>query len=48
MDNLLGVVQAKDILSSIFKEENLNIKNYLKKTIDSTRKSSITRYIKII
>ncbi|WP_080460883.1 CNNM domain-containing protein [Methanobrevibacter arboriphilus] len=33
LDNLLGVVQAKDILSSIFKEENLNIKNYLKKPL---------------
>lgn len=33
LDNLLGVAQAKDILSSIFKEENLNIKNYLKKPL---------------
>jgi len=33
LDNLLGVVQSKDILSSIFKEENLNIKNYLKKPL---------------
>ncbi|MPL58192.1 hypothetical protein SDC9_03723 [bioreactor metagenome] len=33
LDNLLGVVQSKDILSSIFKEENLNIRNYLKKPL---------------
>lgn len=33
LDNVLGVVQAKDILSSIFKEEEVNIEKYLKKPL---------------
>jgi len=33
LDNVLGVIQSKDILSSIFKKEDLNIKNYLKKPL---------------
>ncbi|MCL2686984.1 MAG: hemolysin family protein [Methanobrevibacter sp.] len=30
LDNFLGVVQTKDMLSSIFKEEDFNIEDYLK------------------
>ena len=33
LDNLLGVVQTKDLLSSIFKEEDLDIKRYLKEPL---------------
>lgn len=33
LDHVLGVVQSKDILSSIFKEEKLDIKSYLKKPL---------------
>jgi putative hemolysin len=33
LDNLLGVVQTKDILSSLFKEENFDIEKYLKKPL---------------
>lgn len=33
LDNVLGVVQAKDILSSIFSGENIDIKSYLKKPL---------------
>jgi len=33
LDQVLGVVQTKDILSSILKEENFNIKNHLKKPL---------------
>ncbi|MDR2967467.1 MAG: hemolysin family protein [Methanobacteriaceae archaeon] len=33
LDNIVGVVQAKDILSSIFLGENLNIESYLKKPL---------------
>jgi len=33
LDNVLGVVQAKDILSSLFKKEDINIRNHLKKPL---------------
>jgi len=33
LDDVLGVVQTKDILSSIFKQEDLNIKKYIKKPL---------------
>lgn len=33
LDHVLGVIQAKDILSSIFKEEELDIESYLKKPL---------------
>jgi len=33
LDNFVGVVQAKDILSSIFSGEELNIESYLKKPL---------------
>ncbi|MCL2114792.1 MAG: hemolysin family protein [Methanobrevibacter sp.] len=33
LDNIVGVVQSKDILSSIFLGEKLNIKSYLKKPL---------------
>lgn len=33
LDNVIGVVQAKDILSSIFSGEKINIKSYLKKPL---------------
>ena len=33
LDKVIGVIQSKDLLSSIFKKEEFNIKNYLKKPL---------------
>ncbi|MDR2624016.1 MAG: hemolysin family protein [Methanobrevibacter sp.] len=48
IDNVLGVVQTKDILSSLLSEEELNIKSYIKKPLIVPENLSALSILKIL